>query len=356
MRIDNDSFPPLGRRELLVGAVATALGAGLVPATASAAVRKFPMPTSGDLTVLVTGDAGTGEPPQYAVAAAARRLAQEKGYSLALGLGDNLYLDGAESSDDDEFQTKFELPNAGIDVPWLMILGNHDTSGLMPGGGDGPERGDFEVAYHEKSSRWYMPDRYYSVPLPSAGPAPVVEFFALDTNPVASFLPQRNPYYAWDGPFMREQRAWLDARLSESRARWKIVLAHHPYINNGPYGNAGEFNGITQDDYASGKHLKELYEQLVVGRADLILSGHDHCSQVLAPVQGTQQIVCGAAAHTEGGQSNVTNESYWQDFAHHCFMTLNISADAIVIDAYLVESTDPATATATHAFSHTVRG
>lgn len=32
------------------------------------------------------------------------------------------------------------------------------------------------------------------------------------------------------------------------------------------------------------------------------------------------------------------------------------SADAIVIDAYLVESTDPATATATHAFSHTMRG
>ncbi|MFI0470167.1 metallophosphoesterase [Saccharopolyspora sp. 5N102] len=342
------------RRELLAGAVVAAVGVGLAPVAASASTRKFPLPTTRELTVLVTGDAGTGEPAQYAVAAAARRVAAEKGCSLALGLGDNLYLDGPESSDDDEFQTKFEQPNAGIDVPWLMILGNHDVSGLMPGGGDGPARGDYEVAYHNSSQRWYMPDRYYSVPLPDGSPNPVVEFFALDSNPVASFLPQLDPRYTWNGPYMQQQREWLDAKLRESRAYWKIVLAHHPYINNGPYGNAGEYNGVTLDDYASGKHLKELYEEIVLGRADLILSGHDHCSQILAPVRGTQQIVCGASSQTESGQSKVTNDFHWQDFSRRGFMTLSITATAITIDAYLVESSDPATATATLAYTHTV--
>ncbi|MFC7339830.1 metallophosphoesterase [Saccharopolyspora griseoalba] len=345
---------PVPRRDFLAGALATAVGSAVLPGAARAAsgAAKFPFPAGREFTALITGDAGTGKPEQYAVAAAARRTAAEHGVSLAVGLGDNLYLDGPESADDDEFQTKFEQPNAGIDVPWLMILGNHDTSGAVPGSGAGPERGDYEVAYHDASARWYMPARYYSVAVPEANP--VVEFFALDTNPVASFLPQRDPHYAWDGPYMREQRAWLDDRLGASRARWKIVIAHHPYLNNGPYGNAGEYNGITVDDYASGKHLKELYEQIVVGRADLIMSGHDHCSQILAPSGGTQQIVCGASAQTEDGQSKVTNESFWQDFSHRGFMTLRVSDAGLTLRAYLVDSADPATATGRLAYTHEI--
>lgn len=352
--VGSGSRSSVPRRDFLAGAVATAVGAAVLPgaAAASGGVAKLPFPVGRDFTALITGDAGTGKPEQYAVAAAARRVYAAQGGSLAVGLGDNLYLDGPESSDDDEFQTKFEQPNAGIDVPWLMILGNHDTSGLVAGGGDGPERGDYEVAYHDASARWYMPARYYSVAVPERDP--VVEFFALDTNPVASFLPQRDPHYAWNGPFMQEQREWLDAALGESRARWKIVIAHHPYLNNGPYGNAGEYNGVTLDDYASGKHLKELYEQVVVGRADLIMSGHDHCSQILKPRNGTQQIVCGASSQTEDGQSKVTNEAFWQDFSHRGFMTLRVTDAALTLRAYLVDSADPATATARLAHTHEI--
>ena len=118
------------RRSVLTGALAAAaaLGATLVPGgtPARAAESKFPFPTGRNLTVLVTGDAGTGAAGQLAVASAAKQIFANEPLSLAIGLGDNISEDGAESSTDDEFDTKFEIPNTGLDVPWLMALGNHD--------------------------------------------------------------------------------------------------------------------------------------------------------------------------------------------------------------------------------------
>lgn len=51
------------------------------------------------------------------VADAARAVCARRGVDLAIGLGDNIYENGPESSTDDEFQSKFERPNTGIDVP-----------------------------------------------------------------------------------------------------------------------------------------------------------------------------------------------------------------------------------------------
>ncbi|MFG1791112.1 metallophosphoesterase [Nocardia sp. NPDC049149] len=346
---DRNDHPVISRRGLLVGAGVLA-GSLVVPGIANADT-KFPMPTGSDLNVLITGDAGTGEAGQRAVAAAAKQIYQAERIGLAVGLGDNIYEDGAESVDDDEFSTKFEQPNAGIDVPWLMVLGNHDCSGIFPGSGGNPSKGDYEVGYHQRSRRWYMPSRYYQVALPASG-APLVEFFALDTVPVASTVMQTDPNYAWDGPYMRQQRQWLDRALGASRATWKIVLTHHPYRNNGKHGNAGAYDGVTTGDYMSGKHLQELFEQVVVGRADYILSGHDHTLQILDTAlksKGTQQIICGAAAKKGDGSSNVTNPSFWQDFSSLGFMIAKIRGNALTLDAYTV---DPATSTARLAYTH----
>ncbi|WP_206055232.1 metallophosphoesterase [Nocardia sp. CS682] len=339
----------ISRRGLLVGASVLA-GSLALPGIANAD-SKFPMPTGPDINVLITGDAGTGEAGQRAVAAAAKRICQAEGVSLAVGLGDNIYEDGAESADDDEFATKFEQPNAGIDVPWLMVLGNHDCSGIFAGSGGNPSKGDHEVAYHQRSARWYMPSRYYQVALP-AGAEPLVEFFALDTVPVSSTVLQTDPHYQWNGPYMRGQRQWLERALTASRATWKIVLTHHPYRNNGKHGNAGAYDGVTTGDYMSGRHLKELFEELVCGKADYILSGHDHTSQILDTAGasgGTQQIVCGASAKQGDGSSAVTNKAFWQDFSSLGFMIAKIRRNAVTLDAYTV---DAANGTARAAYSH----
>ncbi|MFI2619206.1 metallophosphoesterase [Streptomyces sp. NPDC018584] len=338
------------RRAVLGGVVAGAAALTVLPgggtrAAAAARDGKFPLPTapnrSGEYAVLLTGDAGTGEEAQHAVAAAARAVCRAEGVSLAVGLGDNIYENGPESDHDSEFRTKFEEPNSGLDFPWLMALGNHDCSGLIPGSGGDPSRGDREVSYAKGSPRWYMPSRYYNVALPSAdGSDPLVEFFAIDTNPVSSYVAQLDPHYRWDGPYMREQRRWLDGALKASRARWKIVLGHHPYLNNGKHGSAGSYDGFVIGHYTSGIHLKELYEEVVCGRADLILSGHDHTLQILEPTTrtgGTRQIVCGAAGKAGDGRAHFGHPATWQNFSDHGFMVLKVSGRAMTVDAYTVD-------------------
>ncbi|MEU6331724.1 metallophosphoesterase [Streptomyces sp. NPDC047049] len=340
----------VNRRTLLGGAMAGAALAVLPSpgqSPASAAPRRqppgaFPFPEhptgKGEFAILVTGDAGTGDEAQYAVASAARDVCKAEGIGLAVGLGDNIYENGPESDDDSEFQDKFEKPNSGIDVPWLMVLGNHDCSGLIPGSGGDPSRGDREVAYAATSRRWYMPSRYYSVPLPAA--EPLVEFFAIDTIPWSSYVAQLDPHYRWDGPYMREQRSWLDGALRNSRARWKVVIGHHPYLNNGKHGSAGSYDGFEIGNYTSGVHLKDMYEKVVCGRADLILSGHDHTLQILEPTArtgGTRQVVCGASAKTEDGTAHFHHPAAWQNFSDHGFMVLKVSGARLTIDAYTVD-------------------
>ncbi|WP_327705932.1 metallophosphoesterase [Streptomyces decoyicus] len=340
----------VNRRTLLGGAMAGAALAVLpspAQSPASATPRlggpgAFPFPEhpngKGEFAVLVTGDAGTGDEAQYAVAAAARDVCRAERIGLAVGLGDNIYENGPESDDDSEFQDKFERPNSGIDVPWLMVLGNHDCSGLIPGSGGDPSRGDREVSYAATSRRWYMPSRYYSVPLPAADP--LVEFFAIDTIPWSSYVAQLDPHYRWDGPYMREQQSWLDGALRASRARWKVVIGHHPYLNNGKHGSAGSYDGFEIGNYTSGVHLKDMYEKVVCGRADLILSGHDHTLQILEPTArtgGTRQVVCGASAKTEDGTAHFGHPAAWQNFSDHGFMVLKVSGARLTIDAYTVD-------------------
>ncbi|WP_154402756.1 hypothetical protein [Nocardioides speluncae] len=145
----------------LMGGPAARLAACPVP------TPKLPMPVTRYPNVLVTGDAGSGTATQTAVAAAARKLSQTIPIHLAVGLGDNVYEFGVTGTCDDDFKAKFEQPNAGIDVPWLMVQGNHDNSSfLIPGDGGDLTRGDHEVAYHQYSAKWFMPARYYSATIP----------------------------------------------------------------------------------------------------------------------------------------------------------------------------------------------
>lgn len=349
--MENPIDVTLNRRSVLTGALAAAaaLGATLIPGGAiAAATSKFPFPTGRNLTVLVTGDAGTGAAGQQAVAQAAKRLFANEPLSLAIGLGDNIYEDGAESVDDDEFRDKFELPNAGLDVPWLMALGNHDNSLVIPGDGSWLEKGNNEVGYHARSQRWWMPSRYYSVALPAANP--VVEFFVLDLNPLCAYIPPLLGYWAENGPYMTEQRNWLRNGLASSKAQWKVVGNHFPYIGNGPHGNAGAYDGIPLLPHANGTFVKQLFEQEILGRAQFLLAGHDHSQQVLAPTaatKGAYQIVSGAASKSVGGQSRITNPALYQDFSNYGFMVLDITPAAFSVRAYTV---DLATATPTLAY------
>ncbi|WP_054814916.1 metallophosphoesterase [Nocardia arizonensis] len=338
----------IGRRELLAGAAAVAAGAtlvGLAPAQAvpvSAGIRKFEFPTGGSVRVLVTGDAGTGTRTQWAVADAAREYHRRAPFGLALGLGDNIYETGPTSGTDVQFTDKFENPNTGLDFPWAMVLGNHDTSSVLPGDGGWLLRGNHEVEYHANSARWWMPSRYYSVRLPEQNP--VVEFFVLDVNPIAAYIPPfLSPYWSPDGEYMNAQRAWLDRAIAESPATWKIACTHQPYLNNGPHGDAGNYEGLAIEPI-NGVHVKRFFEDLVIGRCHLILSGHDHSLQVLEPspaAKGTRQLISGAAAKTVGAEpktgANAGHPTLFETYNQLGFMVLDIDRSGIELRVVTVD-------------------
>lgn len=335
------------RRGFIAGATAAAGIAGVASLTGAAnaapveGVAKSAFPTGSSLRILVTGDAGTGARPQWQVADAMRARHARTPFSLALGLGDNVYENGPWADDDAQFAAKFEEPNHGLDFPWLMVQGNHDNSSVLPGDGGWLLRGDHEVAYHSRSARWFMPSRYYSVRVPQE--QPLVEFFVLDLNPIAAYLPPLfAPYWAADGQFMTEQAAWLDRALAESTAKWKIVLTHHPYINNGSHGNAGNYEGLNIEPI-NGIHVKRFFEEHVLGRCQFVLSGHDHSLQVLDPTvdcKGTRQIISGAAAksvHGDLANNQAPNPALYENYEDLGFMVLDLDANAANLEVVTVD-------------------
>lgn len=81
---------------------------------------------------------------------------------------------------------------------------------------------------------------------------------------------------------------WLEDSLSTSKARWKIVVMHHPLYSSGK-------------KHGSNGRLQMLLEPLFVryGVA-AVFAGHDHVYGRMALIKGVQYFVSGAAASASG--------------------------------------------------------
>jgi hypothetical protein len=337
-----------------------ALGTLLGPSPASGAPSNFP--TTAPVRFAIVGDTGTGAAGQYAVATAMGTVCARRGCQFAIDLGDNIYEYGATDMNDPQFQEKFEKPYAKLAFPFFLVLGNHDQSGLIPGSGVHPDRGDHEVEYTQLSTKWMMPSRYYRFGVPFASatdfysrvPKPVIEFFAIDTNYLA---PQDRPPDDWYRPgreYDLTQRKWLRDGLASSRASWNVVFGHHPDRNNGKHGNAGEFFGL---GLSKGEDLKKLYDDEVCGKADLLISGHDHSLQWLEPQPSCgvrpHFLISGAGADTYSWTppAKDLNPAFWEAFGTLGFFWAEATSDALKIAAYTVD----AKGTPTLAFEKTLQ-
>jgi hypothetical protein len=241
-----------------------------------------PVPTP---RFVALGDMGTGEEDQARVAEAVASVCAARGCDFALGLGDLIYPAGARTPEDPQFDTKFEVPYAGLDFPFWVALGNHDN-GQDPAGATGPAggvglwytAGDNEVAYAQRTDRasekWTMPARHYTF---DEGPA---HFVALDTNTLIFYGVPTSPEAA---DRLQEQEDWLPGAVTAGEGPWRIAFGHHPYVSNGPHGNAGSYDGLPVPGY-DGDHLRDVFEASICDKVDLYLAGHDHNLQWLEPV------------------------------------------------------------------------
>ncbi|MCK6519436.1 metallophosphoesterase [Myxococcota bacterium] len=259
---------------------------------------------------IAMGDGGEGNTTQYQNAAAIKTLCEAKGCEFVLYLGDNFYNDGVESVDDEQFQTKFELPYAELDLPFYVVLGNHDYGSWSIW----EYKADYEVEYTDHSDKWYLPDRYYTLTHEH------VQFIGLDTNDVM----------IWGGD---DQQDWLDDTLAESTATWRIAYGHHPYRSNGQHGNAGEYEGYDWLPIANGATVKDFMDESLCGKVDLYFAGHDHNRQWLEPDACFETVVTGAAAKTTDMPGR-GNGAFFEDDTEAGFMWVEIKGDVFTGEFY----------------------
>lgn len=290
------------------------------------------------------GDAGRGSENQIAVGEAMAEVCVARGCDFALELGDNFYDAGVRSVNDEQFQTKFEIPYQNLKVPVYVTLGNHDNS-IAYGEGADNARGDFQVDYHylagRSSDKWRMPARYYAFTAGSAGRGlPLAEFFSLDSNPLTAIVSDPSPQ--WNAViYGSEQLSWFEGELKRSAAHWTVAFAHHPYVSNGLHGNAGNYDGVPSlvPTTTSGKPWKDLLDASVCRYGvDLFIAGHDHDLEWLKPVSScgtTHFIVSGAA---EGPRpfnpASAGNATFWQLDDTLGFFWIELRQDQMTIAAF----------------------
>ena len=237
----------------------------------------------GSLKFAVLGDFGTGEQPEYELAA--RMASVYLGFKLELVIlvGDNLY--GSERPQD--FKRKFEDPykpllDAG--VKFYAALGNHDA----------------------RAQKDYKPFNmggklYYSFKAPTGK----VRFFVLDsTYPVP------------------EQIDWLEKELKASVEEWKIVAFHHPLYSSG-------------GRHGSDIRLRETLEPLFIKyNVSVVLAGHDHFYERIKPQHDIVYFVEGSGGQLANGDidtaSGLTAKGFDTD---RTFMVVEIDGDRMYFNA-----------------------
>ncbi|MDN4503045.1 tartrate-resistant acid phosphatase type 5 family protein [Alteromonadaceae bacterium BrNp21-10] len=180
--------------------------------------------------------------------------------------GDNFYSNGVASVNDPYWQSSFEEIYHGPHLfeNWYAILGNHDYRGNWQA----------QIDYSDVSRRWVMPASYYAKTFSLKNDQQVLMLF-IDTSPL-------NPGYANEAKYAETQKqdgakqlAWIKQQLAESKAKWKIVIGHHPLYSSGK--RFGKIKDIRQV-------LEPIFEQYAV---DAYYAGHEHDLQHNQPAGTT---------------------------------------------------------------------
>ena len=225
----------------------------------------------------VIGDNGTGESPEYEIAAEMEAYRKLVNFDFVVMMGDNIY--GGHKPKD--FERKFEEPykpllDAG--VKFYACLGNHDISN--------------ETLYKPFNMNG---QRYYSF---KKGP---VQFFALDSNYMDS-----------------TQLDWIEHQLADSTAKWKVAYFHHPLYSD------GRFHG---PDVDLRNRLMPIFEKYGV---NLVLSGHEHIYERVKPEGGIYFFLVGNSGELRYGNLRKGSDDMAKGFdTDRTFMVMEISGDKL---------------------------
>ena len=259
---------------------------------------------ASSLSFLVISDwGGNGGTTQVAVAEQMGRTAAAQKSSFVITCGDNYHGNGIASAASPRWKTEYEdiYSNPSLMIPWYAALGNHDNRG----------KAEAEIDYSKISSRWKVPARYYTHTEKIDGTNEAL-FVQLDTSPFVIAYHKKGSAYHVEGQDPKVQLRWLESVLGASRARWKIVVGHHPVYSAAPG------HGDTKELIADVLPLLQKYG------VRIYFCGHDHVLQHLVD-GGVHFFVCG------GGSSHRTvnqrqDVQFGADSAGFLSMTLTANA------------------------------
>jgi len=248
-------------------------------------------------------------PNLQAVADAIAAKCAADGCDFGITTGDNFYNVGVTSTTDPLWDILFVQPFGALGVPFYPSLGNHDYAQ------NDYTRGQHQVDYSAVNPQWVLPSNYYMF---RASPA---TFLVLDTQLIVNNIS--------NAPV--EQGAYFAGVLAaDDQSTWQIAYGHHPYISNGPHGNAGNYDDVTD----AGIRLKNLFEAHLCGKVDLYLAGHDHNLQVLqgpSACPGTF-VVSGAGGRSLYPLENRGNTTLFEHNADYGFAYVVVTKERIRIE------------------------
>jgi 3',5'-cyclic AMP phosphodiesterase CpdA len=232
---------------------------------------------SAELRLAIAGDVGHPSAELgLTVAAMADEHARRPFDALVL-LGDNIYPDGDPARVREAVLDPL-APILGPGIDLVAVLGNHDVDRGQP---------------DEVARRLGMPARWYERRI---GP---IQLLALDSTRAGD----------------PEQGSWLERRLADSDAAFRVVALHHPPYSAGWHG--------------SSRDVRRAFGPAFVRHGvDVVLAGHEHDYQRSKPINGTTYIVSGAATHLRAtGKRRFTVSAH----ARHHFLDLWVIDEQLII-------------------------
>jgi len=223
------------RKGSLLGAcLLVNLVANLAGITGKSTTRGPPNARTSPLRYFVLGDWGSiyNTDQDYAdsqKAVALQMAASARIYkpSFIISVGDNFYDYGVNSTEDlywkDDFEDVYSDPL--LQVPWYITLGNHDYMGRV----------EAQLQYSNKSPRWKLPDRNYTLVVNIDGTTKVT-FIFLDTSPFVHsyYTDPETPeqYVQLSSQHYLDQLKWFHGELKKAAAvpnNWIVPVGHHNY-------------------------------------------------------------------------------------------------------------------------------
>ncbi len=217
----------------------------------------------GKFTYMIASDLGrNGYYYQKPIAEMMGEVADIADVEFIAGLGDVHHYLGVQSTTDPLWMTNFELvySHPELQRPWFTILGNHEYRGNTQA----------VLDYSKVSRRWKPEGRYYAKEVEISDSTTALLLFIDTPSMIDKYRQDAEDYPDATAISIEEQLKWIETTLKNSKAKWKIVMGHHPV-----------YVGTNKDEIEQLNLQERLLPILEKYNVDMTFAGHIHNFQHL---------------------------------------------------------------------------